>query len=454
MTTELSYFPAGSPLVLSIATDPNSAAVKNAEALVAKFPLAGLGETALMSRIQQLGIDYQSDIRPLFGNPIMIGATGSQLSSAGASSSYLFVWVAKDAGKLKALIGKLGGAHSIGSHAGATLYQAGTTTLALHGATALLGPSAASVDAALDRHANGGGITSAQHSQAFTGLPQDALIQVFGNLTGVLSQPSAAKARRVPWVAALKGYAVAISANSSGLSFNYRLDTSGATLTAAQLPFAPASAPSLAGTLPVTVGIQNPAHIVQFAEAAAQTTNPASYAKFLARQAVSRKKTGVDVNSLLNLLTGTLTVASDTHTTLARAQVSDPGAAANDLSKLASAPKDVLSKATRVTRLGGGFYAVRETGTTLTVGVVGNQLLVGKATPAQLRAFAASPTTPAAGAQGSVAFRVALVELLRLALKQSTPKVAQSILSSLGDINGWMSSSPSATTGSATIGVR
>ncbi len=454
VTTELSYFSAGSPLVLSIATDPNSAAVKNAEALIAKFPVAGLGESALMSKIQQLGIDYQSDVKPLFGNPIMLGATGSQLSSAGASSNFLFVWVTKDAGKLKSLIGKLGGAHSIGTHQGATLYQAGTTTLAIDGATALLGPSAAIVDSALDRHANGGGITESDYSRTVSGLPQDALIQVFGNLTTALSQPSAIKARRIPWVAALRGYAVSISANSSGLTFQYRLDTSGATLTPAQIPFAPSSSPLLAGTMPITVGIQDPAHIVQFAESAAQAVNPASYAKYLARQANARKKTGVDLNSLLGLLTGTLIVASDTHATMGRAEVSDPSTASSDLAKLASAPKDVFSKATGVKSIGGGFYEIRESGTTLTVGVVGNQLLVGKASATQLRSFASSPTTPAAGAQGSVAFRVALVDLLRLGLKNGPPQVAQSFLGSLGAITGWMSSTPSATSGSATLGVR
>ena len=454
MTTELSYFPASSPVVLSVATDPSSAAVKNAEALIAKFPIAGLGESALMSRIQQLGIDYQGDVKPLFGNPIMFGATGSQLSSAGASSNFLFVWVTKDAGKLKSLVGKLGGAHSIGSHDGATLYQAGTTTLAIDDATALLGPSTASVESALDRHAHDTGITQTDYSRLVAGLPTDALVQVFGNLTGALSQPSAAKARRIPWVAALTGYAVTVSANSTGLNFQYRLDTSGAHLTQAELPFAPSSSPSLAGTMPITVGIQDPAHIVQFAESAAQAVNPVSYAKFLARQANARKKTGVDLNSEVGLLTGSLIVASDTHTTMARAEVSDPSTASSDLAKLAGAPKDVFSKATSIKSLGGGFYEVRESGTTLTIGVVGNQLVIGKASTSQLRSFAASPTTPAAGAQGSVAFRVALVDLLQLGLKQGTPKVAQSILSSLGDITGWMSSTSSATSGSATLGVR
>jgi hypothetical protein len=451
VTTELSYFPAGSPLVLSVATDPKSTAIKNAQGLLNKFPLATLGESALMSKIQQLGIDYQSDIRPLFGNPIMLGATNSQLSSASASSSFLFVWVTKDGNKLKSLLSKLGGGHSTGSHDGATLYQAGTTTVAVDGATALLGPSTASVNAALDRHAHDGGITSGQYSGAFSNLPQGALMQVYGNLGGLLSQASAAKARAVPWVRALKAYAVTVDASPSGLTLKYRLDTSGSSLTSAQLPLSSGGAPSLAGNMPITVGVQDPAHIVSFAESIEQATSPSGWAKFQARQANARKKTGVDLNSILGLLTGGLIVASDTHTTVARAQVSDGATAARDLAKLASDPTAFFATATKVRKLGGGFYALRQQRTTITIGVVGNQLLVGHASPAQLKAFASAPTTPAPGAQGSVAFRVGLTQLLQLALKQAPPAIARSFLSSLGDLSGWLASTSSGTSGTATL---
>jgi hypothetical protein len=454
VNTELSYFPAQTPLVLSIATDPQSSAVKGGEALLGRFPLAAFGETALIGKIQQLGLDYQSDIKPLFGNPIMIGATSPTLSSSGATSNYLIVAVAKDSGKLKALVKKIG-ARSVGSHAGATLYQTGgTTTLAVDGATALLGPSEQSVDAALDRHQNGGGVTAADYNRAFTGIPQGSLVQIFGNVRGLLAQPSAASAMRVPWVAALRSYAVSVLASSAGLTFKYRLDTTGRSLSNAQLPFSPGSSPSLAGTMPIGVGIQDPTHILQFAEQVEQAVSPASYAKFLARQAASRRKTGVDLNTFANLLTGNLIIASDTHTTLGRVQVTNPSQASADLAKLARNPRAVFKKAVSSTPLPGGFYAIHEPGTTLTAGVVGNQLVVGKASVAQLRGFAAAPTTPAPGAQGSVAFRVALVELLRLALKNSTPQAVQSILNSLGDITGWLSSNPSGVTGSATLAVQ
>jgi Protein of unknown function (DUF3352) len=360
---ELSYFSASSPFVMSVMTDPHSAAVKDAQALLGRFSLATFGQSALMAKLDQLGIDYANDVRPLFGNPVMFGESIAGLSAASESTNFLAVWITKDAGKLSALIKKLHGLRGAGSHDGATLYEAGNSaTLAVDGATILLGPSVSQVDAALDRHAHSGGISSSDYARAFQGLPQGSLIEAFGNLGGVLSRPSAAKARRVPWVAALRGYAASVSASSSGLTIRYRLDTTGRSLTAAQVPLSTATAvPQLAGSLPITVGIEDPSHIFSFAEATEHQTSPGGYGRFLRRQAAVRAKTGVDLNSLLKLATGSLIIASSTHTTVARARVSDPAAAARTLSKLMTQPQSVLDKATAwptwaaaSTRLGSG----------------------------------------------------------------------------------------------------
>jgi hypothetical protein len=451
-STELSYFPSGSPFVMSVATDPSSTAVKQGNALVARFPLATFGEGALIAKLRQYGIDYQSDLRPLLGNPVMLGAAAPTLTGLG-SNAFLAVWVAKDAGKLSALLKKLPGLHSTGSHGGATLYQESAgTTVAVSGATLVLGASADEVGSALNRHASGSGISSTAFSAAFAGLPQNGLMQMFGSLSGVLSSASSAKSRRVPWVAALRGYAASVTASASGLSFQYRLDTSGGALTPAQLPVAAGTtAPSLAGSLPITVGIKDPAQIFTFAENAEQLSSPAGYAAFQKRQAAVRAKTGVDLTSLVKLLTGDLALTSDTHTTMGRVATSDPAAAARVLAKLMTAPRSVFNKATVVTKLGGGFYALKEPKQTITVGVTGGQLVAGKASVADLSAFAGAPATPAPGAKGSVAFRVALSDLLHVALKKAPPQIVQTILSQLGNITGWTAASPSALTGTATL---
>jgi hypothetical protein len=365
------------------------------------------------------------------------------------------VWVTKDASKLGALVKKLFPKVQTSSHDGATLYQAGSSTFAVDGATLLVSSSLPIATGALDRHAHGGGISPSVYASTINGLSQSALIEAFGNLQGVLSAPSAAKARHIPWIAALRGYAVAISANSSGLTFQYRLGTTGAPLTSGEVPIAPGSSPpSLTSSLPITFGLTDPAHVVAFAEGAAQASGPAKYAAFLRRQAKLRRKTGADLNSLLKLLTSNVIVSSDTHTTIARAALTDPVKAESTLAKLASHPHDVFPKAKSVTKLPGGFYAIKQAKQTITIGVAAGQLLVGKATAAQLRAFAAAPSSPAAGARGTVAFRVSLVDLLHIVLKRTPSKLVQTILSALGDVTGWTAATPTALTGESTLALK
>jgi len=456
VNTELSYLPANSSFVATVETDPNGAAIKGANALISRFSFGGLAMAALKQKLQQQGINYDADLRPLFGNPVALAVTGSV--SGVSNTDALVVWVTKDANKLKSLITKtVPGSHSVGSHDGVTLYEGkGAGAYAVDGATLITGTSLPLVTAALDRHAHGGGISSSQYSNAMLGLPQDALVKTFGNLTGALSQASAANARKVPWVAALKAYSATVTTSSSGLGVDFHLDTTGGSLTPAQLPFAPGTtAPGFAGSLPITFSVNDPAQIASFVESAQQVTSPAGYADFLKRQAATRAKTGVDLNSLIQLLTGDLIIASNTKTAMGRVGVTNAATAARTLAKLASVPRGLDSSAKSVTKTG-DFYAITDAkGSVTRIGIVGNQLVVGTASAAELQRFASETPTPAAGANGSVAFRIGLASLLQLAMHgQSVPQAAQAILSSLGDITGWASSSTSGITGDATVAVK
>jgi hypothetical protein len=451
--SSLSYFPKNSFFVMSLQTDPGSPAIKDMQALLRRFPAVAFGEAALTSRLQQLGLNYDADIRPLFGNPVVVGITSP--TSVGARNRFLVVWVTKDAGTLNGLLKKL---HLPAGQTvdGAKVYSISTASLAVDGATLVLGASPDAVKAALDRHAHGGGLTTGDETRAMGGLSQSSLISAFGDLSAVLASPSAAQARQVPWVRALRGYGVSISANASGLSFQYRLDTSGAPLTDAQLPIAPGSTPpGLAGSLPISLGVKDPARAAQFIYDAERITAPAKYATYLKRQAAVRKRTGVDLNDLLRLLTGDASVNSDSHVTMARAQLSDAAAGKQTLSKLATDPKAFSSGPVTVSRTPGGFYLFKEPKRTTTIGVVGDKIVLGvRATPAQLTSFASAAATPAAGAQGSVAFRVGLPSLLQIALKQAPSATVKTLLSTLGDLTGWLSASQTALTGSATLGIK
>ena len=453
VATALSYIPANSPFVITAATTANP----GGQALVNRLPNLALAETALFAKLRQVGIDYNADIRPLFGNPI---AGGLVLQGAsGKPNQFIAAWVTKDASKLDALIKKLEpGLQKVGTRDGATVYSLGELAVATDDATVVFASTQPDLNAALDRHAHGGGITPDDYSKAFMGLAQNSRLQVFGSLTQVLSMPSAAKAQSVPWVAALRGYAASINETAAGLMFQYRLDTSGRPLSDSDLPIASGStAPNFAGAAPIVAAVRNPAQIFTFAENAERATNPAEYQRFLRRQAAVRSKTGVDLTSLIKLATGDLIIDSDTHTTIGRVQVSDPAAAKTTMAKLATHPTALSRTPPTIKRLPGGFYAIKSPHSkAITVGVVGNQLVVGQATPAQLRSFAVAPPVPATGAQGAVAFKIALADVVRLASKRRLTGVAATVVNMFGDLTGWAaaSTSPSQLTGNATLTVK
>jgi hypothetical protein len=439
--TELSYFPSGAPLVAMVSTDPNGKPIQDAQAFLGQFPLAKLAIAALETRIAQSGINYARDIKPLLGNPIVLGASSSATLNG---RSFLLVLTAEDAGKLAELTSRKPAPQALGSYDGAKLYQSGSYAFGIDGATALLGPSADDVKAALDRHAHGGGISGAQFATAFKGLQQQSLVQVFGNLTGVLATSKNATARRIPWVAAIRSYALTLNLASSGANLSYRVDTSGGTLTAAQLPLASgATPPNVSSQAPLAFGLHDLSHVFSFALAAVQATNPASYADFLKRVAKLKATTGVDLNrDVFAQLSGNLEIDYGPGGVLARAQVADPSAAARTLSKLSTSSREIFKHAKSVKQVGGGFYAIKTASTTIYYGLVGSELVVGTAHPAQLSTFATAPASPVSGAQGPLAFRLSVGELVTLALKVShkqgsLPPEARSILNMFGDVTGW-----------------
>jgi hypothetical protein len=447
LQSELSYFAAGSPFILSVNTDPNSTSVQNANALVNTIPLAPLGEAALEQKLESLGINYQTDIKPLLGNPISIGAD-TALPTGAAANNFLITWVASSASKLSALLAKVPGLHPSRTTDGAKVYLLGGTAAAIDGATLLFADNETDLDSALAHHAQQTGFTSADYQRDVAGLPQGSFMQAFGDLTAVLSGAKAAKARTIPWVGAIKGYGAAMNATASGLSIQYRVDTSGASLSSAELPLATGSTPpSLAGSEPITVGVSNPAHALDFILGAYKTLDPAKYAK-------AQPATIAALTSFLNQLSGNTVIASNVQTTVGRLALSDPSQAETQLKTLMTSP-GLFNGGTKPTSLGGGFYAVADNSTVLTLGITGDQLVLGKASPAQLKAFAAQPATPApAGTQGTLAFRVALPELFKLVLHTEPSGIAATVLNLLGDVTGSNQTSTSAMTGTATLAVK
>ncbi|HET6869010.1 MAG TPA: DUF3352 domain-containing protein [Solirubrobacteraceae bacterium] len=454
LATELSYIPPGSPVAATIVTDPNSAPVKNVTALLTKFQVLSLLTSSLKQQLQKQGLTYDADIKPLLGNPVVVGTV--QTAGAGSKLKGVGVWVTKDAGKLHALATKSSnGDRKIGSHDGATLYRSkdGQTVLAVDGPTLVVADTRALVTAALDRHANNSGMTVSQYQQETAGLPSHPLIQVFGNVASLLATPQTATARRIPWVAAIKGYAVAISPTSNGMSLDWKVDTTGRKLTAAQLPLAAGSAaPALPSGEPGSFGIRDPAQIATFALSAVQAADPNAAAQFQAALGALHNGFGIDVTGALGQLTGDLITAGEGPVSLIRAGVGNPAVVSQTLANLSKHIQS-LAPGTSMRPVGGGFYLVSRPSLTFAVGLVGNQLVAGNASISKLRAFATKPTTPSGG-QGAIAFSESLPQVLKLTggLVHSTQ--AQLILSQLKAFSGWIANTPSALTGNALVTIK
>jgi Protein of unknown function (DUF3352) len=449
--TELSYFPAQAPFVATVATSGRSATTAALHRLQRRTPSIALAETALFGKLASLGIDYNHDIRPLFGNPITVGVTSSG-GGGSTAASLLLAWVTQSATSLHALASKLPGVSASGTYDGASVYSGSHYAVAVDGATVLAAPSVSALDAALDRHAHSTGFTAAAYASATRGIDAGGAVVIVGDLSTVISGSKAPSARLIPWIAALRGYGMSFG----GRAWRFHLDTSGAQLSTAQLPIAAGGeAPAVAGSLPVQFTLRDPLQTFLFAASVERILKPAGYAKLLADESTLARATGLSATTLLAMLSGPLQIEErGSGQALARLKVSDPATAASALSKLAAVGHaGSLPAGYRVSSVGDGFYRVAHGKGPELVGLIGDELVFGAgATTEALRAFAQAPDRAVSGASGSVAFRIAFGDLLRASLARAPQsRMLAPVLGQLGDITGWVRATTEGISGEATI---
>ena len=450
LSAALSYFPSGTPLVVTLRTRPgNPLNARSLSKAKASNPDVSLLEAALFAKLAQTGVNYDRDVTPLFGTPITFGIGATQVGG-GTPTPFLVAWRTHSAAALAHLVGDLHGVSAAGATDGAKLYTVGKVSFAVDGPLLLVSQNLTNLTTALDRHKTGAGFTSAEFARDTSGLPSSELTGA-GDLRGVLDTPRAAMARKVPWVAAIDGYGVSLGGSTqTDARFSFRLNTGAHSLSAAQLPFAAGTrTPTLANSpgTPIAVSLRDPAQIWTFLQSAEHSADPAAYAKLTAKEQTAGRRAGTNIPAFLSSLTGNVQVVSDGTQTVGRLTVSS--AAAASFEKLLAHP----SGGSTAISLGSGFYRTTQSdGTTLTAGAVGDTLLLGKATVAQEKAFAAVESTPGHGS-GAITFSVSLRQLLAksIAAQGTGNPLTDQALGLIGAITGSVSVTPQALTGSASL---
>jgi hypothetical protein len=284
---------------------------------------------------------------------------------------------------------------------------------------------------------------------------------VTGNIQALIAgDPSAAEARKVKWVSALRTFGATASAASDGIAFAFNVKTDAGSLTEKDLPIAGGSqaAPVVRRAGEIGFGIRNPAQLYVFGQEAARITDPAGYAKFLRDKAKASKDLGVNVDrDIFGQLTGNteFSVALDGDFAM-RADLSDPAAMEATLKK--AAPNfNKAAKSVKLTapKSGKGFYTLTSSsGKKYVFGVVGKSFVVAT-DAARAAQFAGQSPSTVPGAKGSVVLAADARSVANAAAAQrGQGTAAQLITGSLGDLIGWVEAETSGLTGSLKLFIK
>ena len=117
----LGYFPKDPPLVATVDTDLDGKQYKALDQIVDKFPFGDQAKRGfLRSHERGSDLDFEKDVKPVLGNPLVVGAP--DVSTLSKDEDLLLAVKANDRDKLKRLIEKSGD-RKVGEKDGATLYR-------------------------------------------------------------------------------------------------------------------------------------------------------------------------------------------------------------------------------------------------------------------------------------------------------------------------------------------
>ena len=462
------YLPKDAPFVVEVKTDLGSAQYQNLDRILGKFPFGDQVKQSVKRSIEENSVDFEKDIKPVLGNPFVVGAADPRAVTEGKNDSFVAALKAKDKGKLGDLVDKEKKKDD-GEKNGFKLYRDNQgDSFAVKDDVIVFGGTKGVLEDAIAQRGKDDRLTEDDFEAAVKGLPKDALFRASGDIQSLLkSDPGSADARKVKWVDALRTFGVSGSVESDRLAIDFRVKTDSGRIGHGDLPIA--SGGDAPGVVQrpgeVNVGLRDPRQALEFSQAAAQAVDPQGYAQFA--QAKKQIEQGLGV-SIDDDIVGQLTGDTSVNFTLdgkfgIRAELKDPAAFKRTLAKSAKVlPRVAKSLGAGTVDLsrpkkGEDFYVLAEPdGSSVVFGVVNNALVLSNQ-PARASRLATESPKSVSGAEGSAIFTAdgqkLADQILRGLVSRIGPGGALGSLFTgpLGDVTGSVRSETDGLTGKVTL---
>jgi uncharacterized protein DUF3352 len=459
------YLPKDAPFVVEFKTDLDSAQFKNADQILKKFPFGDQLKQGLKRNIEENDVDFEKDVKPVLGNPLVIGAADPRAVTQGKNDNFIGAFKAKDEDKLGDLVDKEK-KNDDGEKNGFKLYRDDQgDSFAVKDDVLVFGGTKGVLEDAIDQRDKDDRMTDDDFEAAVKDLPKDALFRASGDIQSLLkSDPSTADARKVKWVDALRTFGVAGSVESDRLAIDFRVKTDSGKVGDSDLPIASGEdAPNFVQRPgEINVGLRDPHQALVFAQAAAQAVDPEGYGQFEQAKKQIEQGLGVSIDDdIVAQLTGDMSVNFTVDGKYGiRAGLKDPAAFKRTLAKSARVlPRVAKSLGSGTVGLarpkrGEDFYALAQPdGDSVVFGVV-NKALVLSNEPARAGRLATESPRSVSGAGGSTVFEADGEKLAARILSRLSSQIgagaalgSQLFIGPLGDVTGSVHSETDGLTG-------
>lgn len=266
----LRYLPSDSPVVVTLDTDLAGEELRGLDAKLLRLGAGGgaiEGELRTAAR-EELGLDFDRDVRPLLGNRLAIGLTGP-IETGG-----VLVAIEVSDATLLAALARSNAVTPAGQSSGAPLFRVGDLAwAAVREDELVLADSRETLTGGLNRRAGlAPALDEAELDRRVGDLPRASFVRGYVNPAAVLELDDVPALALLPWEAALRTVGVSASAAGEALSAEVSANTDPSSLSAADLPLASGpESPTLVGTGAggSAFGLRDPGQTARFLLAAA-----------------------------------------------------------------------------------------------------------------------------------------------------------------------------------------